>query len=442
MKTLNHSKFFGFIAVLVFCFGLVGIAHATPNPDPTHIVKAGQPIGGTPAVGGETEIWVYPIGSPDMTTYTNPHDGNATTPDIFHIQWAIDHVSSTTNGDLVDGTVVLKHVPGTPFQFHPPSAPINFGSFQVYIKISGTVKGETDGIPTNQFPNGTPLTTIREGVVNFGLNRASPNNDLRKITLQNLVGKDTRGAFAASYGNSKSLIQNIKLDGILPLFSTGGFLIPFFSHNWNSWTVKYCNIDAPFPTGHPINYGIAYEGFGASSIVTIAKNTINTISGTGIGILNNSGSAMVSDNTTTSAIYGIEISNASDNLIFKNTLNMTNTALAGVVLSGSDRSVVKATKINGSVYEAGVALENSNENVLIGINSATLDTPLTYYLRSDTSSNIIKGYTGGLNSIVDETNSAPPPGYNGDNLLTGVTPMTGSGVGQLVSELSPSDWQW
>lgn len=151
-------------AVAAAGLGLSGVAHAAQtayqdNPDPAHIVKKGQPMGGIPATNADSEIWVYPVGTSNRQTllqarrkedpriskmamgslefdpttgfflsakplsetyelypdeYLDGWDPSRRTIDCMNIMWAANTVAKKTDGS--PGEVVLKSV-ATPFEF-------------------------------------------------------------------------------------------------------------------------------------------------------------------------------------------------------------------------------------------------------------------------------------------------------------------------------------
>jgi len=110
--------------------GVGRIAGAAPgtNPDPGHVKG---PDGITPAVGGESELYVYPR--------------NQATRDPANVQWAVDNVMDDgvvhlLSGDSGDGEV----------------KPFNFGA-EAYAVIKKTVTVVGEG------PAGNPSTTILGG---------------------------------------------------------------------------------------------------------------------------------------------------------------------------------------------------------------------------------------------------------------------------------------
>ncbi|MCI0503236.1 right-handed parallel beta-helix repeat-containing protein [Candidatus Micrarchaeota archaeon] len=279
--------------------GLGGVARAAAfpagndNPDPANII---DPSTGQGAIGGESEIWIYPTGNDSILAEKNPIANNAAmTTDSRNIQWAVNNIQE-------NGTILLKN---SSTQFHFPKL-FQYGFAQVIVWRSCTVSGETDQYNTGnrlpdgtpQFPNGMPLTIIRNGGMLLDLRTLLSNNPPISVTVKNLHFDGAQTHVLRTHYNGDFVIDNCKVTNLL-LDYTSGLNIPnlvsIFSVQYTnpassfigSFTVKNCDINQPNPAKPgTIDMGIMYNSQSPgnrAANVAILNNTINV---KGVAIIN------------------------------------------------------------------------------------------------------------------------------------------------------------
>jgi hypothetical protein len=335
----------GAAAVGAVAMGLSRTARAVSPP-----VGPGEPNpDGGRIIGSPSEGWVItPVGDPSVIG-VNPIAGGYMTADSRNIQWAVQNISPGK-------TVLLKHIEGTPFWFPNTAEKVSF-NVRVGPNVGCIISGETDGVPTDQFPNGTPLTTIKEGVALFNLttqNAASPQT----IILRNLLFDSPITHVAGSQPPhiGKTIIENCWVKNLRHLvalkytwtigfwsFQQGGLYevknnmveIPDESPPWtpetfpSSPSVKIVGISMPYNSTVPRNLTANITNNTVYINTTMYKydnrpegTTFLTRDGAaGIALSGNSGPTTVSGNRLICRPRGIEM------------FSMTNATIEGNIIS-------------------------------------------------------------------------------------------------------------
>jgi hypothetical protein len=239
----------------------------TPNPDTEHIIEISP-----------SRFEVYPIGTtdkyptpvPDPRISTTPEyadDPRMRTKDAINIEWAVNNVAK--NGES-PGTVVLKHVAGTPFEFGEWGDSDQPPGNGVLVCNDCIVTGEKNS-------RGKPLTTIKNGasafVVNWYLSFIYADYDeggnwilpfkgpqlwhqfAESFTLKNIVSEDSSMFFVLGYSGSDitdwtphsldhAEVDNVKIYRAKPLFPNDVCMPMLFETDYGTVIVKNCHVQA------------------------------------------------------------------------------------------------------------------------------------------------------------------------------------------------------
>lgn len=163
-------------------------------------------------------------------------------------------------------------------------------------------------------------------------------------------------------------------------------------------------------------YGLGFGMYGLRASLALRKNSF-TVTGT-----NSRGLA-----------FDANIHPETTGVLQGNRIQVGGGAQSGATLAGQHGLVVRNNHLEGEA-NYGFNLINTDRSLFFGNSLGMFAWPSggsTYRLVNSCEENDVRGFTGGLDSIYDDTDDPMTPWYDGANFLTGVTPMNGAGgVGQ------------
>jgi hypothetical protein len=362
----------GLTALIALAAGFGGqVAHAQGgNP---HIVN---PRTGDPAVGGEADLWVYPIGDPAQ--------------DKPNVQWAVDRVA-------VGGTVLLKahDIDGNPRSFDFGTEVV-VGSFNVEISHSCTVEGEilkeTHQEPEDPLYGQPIMTTIENGAAVFAVWGAWDSYANRvDVRIRNLISRDAAIHVIGTFDFADVEIENVQIVD-LAASPDYGARIALFAHSHGKYTVKNSMVRMkPAPFDVPLEAGIAYKGLNLAPFMIGAElefvgNDVATQHGAGILVEDNAladepkditisrnkvagpvgisatrlhGVCILDKNTINATIVGIALDTVAKSTIRHNSIDTASGSAAGLQLHDVANSKVRQNRVAGDAA-FGLLIEGSS----------------------------------------------------------------------------------